>query len=179
MEQPRFLLDGTLGRLARNLRMFGLDAKWVDLPFREVVGLGSREGRWILTRRAGYRAVAVGSVPVIRILADVADAQVVEVLRLLPAPVDRSRWFWRCLRCNEQLEALPHDLAKDRLPDHVALVHRSFRHCSSCGRMYWPGTHRERMLLSLNSWAKQAWGEAWEAGLETDLGRDLGQRAPG
>lgn len=179
MEEPRFLLDGTLGRLARNLRMFGLDAKWVDLPLRKLMELGSREGRWILTRRAVSRAMEAGSVPVVRILVDVADAQVVEVLRLLPAPVDRSRWFWRCLRCNEQLEALPHDVAKDRLPDHVATVHRSFRHCRLCGRIYWPGTHRERMLLSLNSWARQAWGEPWEAGRDMGLGPDLGQRAPG
>jgi len=36
-----------------------------------------------------------------------------------------------------------------RLPERVAALHENFTHCAGCDRVYWPGTHYERMRAAL------------------------------
>jgi uncharacterized protein with PIN domain len=138
--------------------MFGLDVELRDMPLLELVRRGLKEGRWVLTRRAQADGLGALSVPVMRIVEDRPDRQVIQVLRRLSAPVSRSRWFWRCIVCNAWLEEMPKERAVSKVPDHVALSHDCFRECPCCGRVYWPGSHRENMLRSMESWARQAWG---------------------
>lgn len=157
-EEPRFILDGSLGKLARNLRMFGLDAELMDRPLRQILSRASREGRRVLTRTAQARRLRNWPVPVMEIRDDRPENQLIQVLRSLPQPVQSSRWFWRCLVCNTRLQEIMREEAAFRVPDHVALSHERFRHCPSCGRIYWPGSHRKNMLRSMERWAMEAWG---------------------
>jgi hypothetical protein len=54
--------------------------------------------------------------------------------------------FQRCLRCNDLLEpVLDEDVAAAQLPPRVRERHAAFRRCPACGRLYWPGTHHQRM----------------------------------
>lgn len=157
--EPRFILDGSLGKLARNLRMFGLDAELMDRPLKHILFRASREGRWVLTRRTEARRLNSGPVPVMEIRDDSSEKQLVQVLRSLPQPVGSSKWFWRCLVCNTVLKEISREEAASRVPDHVAYSHERFRHCPKCERIYWPGSHKENMLKSMETWAVQAWGK--------------------
>lgn len=53
--------------------------------------------------------------------------------------------FARCLECNTPLvEAGPEAVAR-RAPPHVRRTRQRFRACPDCGRVYWEGSHTERM----------------------------------
>jgi uncharacterized protein with PIN domain len=144
LREPRFLLDVHLGRLARHLRMLGLDAAWSpDAPDAALAAASARERRILLTRDRGLlkrSAVTHG------LLVRAADPrrQLDEVLDRLDlrraiAP------FARCLRCNGRLLPVEKAEVVDRLPPRVRERQEAFRRCDGCGRVYWPGTHHARM----------------------------------
>jgi uncharacterized protein with PIN domain len=55
------------------------------------------------------------------------------------------RPFVRCTRCNALLEPLAPEAAAARVPARVRERHARFLSCPGCGRVYWEGTHVERM----------------------------------
>jgi len=144
LAEPRFLLDGHLGRLTRHLRLVGCDA--AHQPQAEDAALAARaaaEDRILLTRdldllkravvRRGYRVRATDPF-----------AQAVEVLRRFDL-AERLAPFTRCLPCGEKLGRLPATAATPRVPPAVAARHTDFRHCPGCGRVYWAGSHHSRL----------------------------------
>jgi uncharacterized protein with PIN domain len=53
--------------------------------------------------------------------------------------------FTRCSRCNEALLEASLDEIAERVPPHVRATRRTYRRCPVCERVYWRGTHTERM----------------------------------
>lgn len=140
----RFVLDGHLGRLARHLRMLGLDAAWRrDAADAELARDSAAEHRVLLTRDQGLlkrRVVTHG----LWIRATDPRRQLSEVVRRLDlyrvlAP------FTRCLRCNTPLEDVAKADVEEALPPAVRARHDTFRRCPGCGRVYWRGSHHRRM----------------------------------
>ncbi len=123
--RPHFLCDAMLGRLVRWLRLLGYDARDTRLVRRPDVG------------------------PHCFIRHD----RVQEQLRQLAAAFNlgAARAGTRCLRCNVALEDLPRDAAAGRVPPHVWRTHQQFARCPSCARIYWPGTHWDRMTEELSA----------------------------
>ena len=81
----------------------------------------------------GYFVRATGSEP-----------QLAEVLRALQLePLVRP--FARCRECNTLLEDVPKSAVLGRLPDKVRAQYEHFKRCPGCERVYWEGTHYERM----------------------------------
>ncbi|HPB28349.1 MAG TPA: Mut7-C RNAse domain-containing protein [Acidobacteriota bacterium] len=140
-----FLVDGMLGRLARWMRLLGLDAEFrPGLPDDELIELAVAADRILVTRDrrlAGRRAVRDR---VILIAAERWPDQVAELLAGQPE-LGPIRPLTRCLRCNEPLVAVDAAEVVSAVPPYVSAHHREFRRCPSCGRIYWPGTHRDRM----------------------------------
>lgn len=138
----RLAVDRNLGRLARWLRLLGLDV--VSLPLLEPPQLLRAAGdRRLLTRVRSLRGRAVV------IEADRLEQQLPEALRKLGLRVDLSRLGRRCSRCNAELEEISPAEAAPFVPEHVLHQQRSFRRCPRCHRLYWPGTHWERMRALL------------------------------
>ncbi len=146
----RFLADCNVGRLARWLRALGYDAAYEPrLPDAQVVGRALAEGRVLLTRDADMmrrRVIAEGGVRAILLRDDRVQEQVrqvVEELDLLAG--DPAVALSRCLDCNVELEPTPKAAVLDRLPPHVRATQDRFSRCARCARVYWPGTHWQRM----------------------------------
>jgi uncharacterized protein with PIN domain len=53
--------------------------------------------------------------------------------------------FTRCLICNGLLRAAPFDEVKGQLPENAARVYHEFWRCTACHKVYWPGSHYQRM----------------------------------
>lgn len=143
-QPPRFLADSMLGRLTRWLRLLGFDCAYPgEIGDEDLVRLGVEQGRVVLTRdRSLPDEWRVTGIRVLR--AEHSFDQVVEVLRSfdLGAAV---RLFSRCSECNLALvDALPQQVA-DRVPPRVRAAQQEFRACPGCGRVYWEGSHTERM----------------------------------
>lgn len=145
---PFFLADAHLGGLARFLRMLGFDTLHDPaLQDPEIRRLARDEQRVVLTRDRELlkcRDIARGCyVHAIRVEAQLAE--VAERYRL----AERARPFTRCLLCNVPLERVEKAAIAERVPEKVRLLQREFTRCPACDRVYWPGSHYERMLAAL------------------------------
>jgi uncharacterized protein len=143
----RFLADCNVGRLARWLRALGYDAAYEPrLPDPQVVARALAEDRVLLTRDVDMmrrRVIAGGSVRAVLLRDDRVQEQVRQVVEELGLVTDRA--LSRCLDCNLELEPRSKSAVLDRLPPHVRATQERFSQCPRCSRVYWPGTHWQRM----------------------------------
>jgi uncharacterized protein with PIN domain len=141
---PFFLADAHLGGLARFLRMLGFDTLH-DPALRDaqIRRLARDERRIVLTRDRELlkcRDIARGCyVHAVRV-----EAQLAEVAERYGLAT-RARPFTLCLRCNLPLQRVEKAAVAERLPEKVRLLQSEFTRCPGCDRVYWPGSHYERM----------------------------------
>ncbi len=144
LDEARFVLDGHLGRLAAHLRMIGFDT-WYrnDVADDVLAAVSAEERRILLTRdRALLRRGIVTHGYFVR--SDQPREQLREV-------VDRFRLgqaakpFSRCIRCNGRLESVGRDEVLERLQPLTRRYYDVFARCSTCDRVFWRGSHHERM----------------------------------
>ena len=138
-----FVADAMLGRLAKWLRLMGYDTLYpAAADDRELVRIARAEGRILLTRdqelahRKGLRTLLIKS--------DRLEEQLGQLLEELE--MDSENLPPRCPLCNTALEAISRSEAEARVPAYVYSTHEEFTRCPSCDKIYWRGTHWQRML---------------------------------
>lgn len=144
----RFVVDVNVGRLANLLRILGLDAAfgngWDDAA---IADMAEAEGRIVLSRdRELLKRSKVVHGRLVR--ACDPEEQLLEVLTLfgLRGPFAR---FSRCLRCNVPLLPVAKADIIDRLLPKTRKYHDTFSMCPSCGRIYWAGSHFDKLAERL------------------------------
>ena len=141
----KFIVDRTLGKLARKLRVLGFDVAYRGGGnLEEATRAALTEGRLLLTRSRRMREKVKG-LNIFIVEANDPPEQVREVLAKLNLQPTPCRFFSRCLLCNESLLAIPKEEVEERVPDFIYRVYDSFHVCPRCQRIYWPGTHFLRM----------------------------------
>ena len=142
-ENPRFLVDRTAGKLARWLRILGLDVEYIaTCEPAAVVRAARQSGRKTITRSSGLaRRLGVNS---ILLRSEQLGQQIRQVLD--DVGVSSCQPFTRCNICNARLVETPKEEVKGRVPNYVYMNHEVFSVCPVCGRYYWHGTHWRRML---------------------------------
>jgi len=149
--RPKFIVDVNVGRLATWLRIMGYDAAFPRTASdNELVRLALKQDRMLITRDSGFllrRCVRLGQMRMLYVVADDLRGQLRQLIRELHLNLDGG--FSRCLRCNEPLEPVDKAAVADHLPDYVARTQTVFSQCSSCHRVYWPGTHWSNMISEL------------------------------
>jgi uncharacterized protein len=155
LQDPRFVLDQHLGRLAAYLRMLGFDVvHTVPAPDPELAAISSREHRVLLTRDVGLlkrKEVRRGYF----VRATTPRVQLVEVVKRFGL-LDAIAPFSRCFVCNTPLEPVEKDAIAQQLPARTADLHTEFRQCPTCGRVYWKGSHYDRMRALIESVQREA-----------------------
>jgi len=142
----RFVADTMLGRLARWLRALGYDTLYLrrasDL---ELLRIAREEGRLLLTRdtRLARTARAQG----LLIQAEGLDAQLRQVVAALGP--SGGELLSRCLECNTPLEARTREEVMGVVPAYTLETQSEFYGCPGCGKVFWPGSHADRMLARL------------------------------
>jgi hypothetical protein len=144
----RFLVDQMLGRLSTWLRLLGFDTLYVrDEPDSVLVRRAADEGRVLLTRD---RLLArVFSARVYLVQARELPAQVREVVQALRLPLRKDALFSRCTLCNRPVEEVDKESVRDRVPEAALQQYERFTYCAACDKIYWPGSHHERVLAQL------------------------------
>jgi hypothetical protein len=142
----KFIADVMLGRLAKRLRLLGFDVLY-DRTFddNEIIRLSLEQHRVILTRDTGLTQRPLASNHLF-IKNQTVDKQLDEVFSAFPE-TQTVRPLTRCSECNAPLVEISKAEAKDLVPQHVYQSQQSFLQCGQCGRVYWPGTHVNRMKL--------------------------------
>ncbi|NOZ03133.1 MAG: Mut7-C ubiquitin/RNAse domain-containing protein [FCB group bacterium] len=139
-----FTADSHLGKLARRLRLLGLDVTFDrNIGSRELVKQAVSQKRVLLTRNRQLlmpnviqRGYCVRS--------DQADEQAMEVIRRFDLG-DSLNPFSRCLSCNGMLEPVPKEEILHRLPPMTKETYERFFQCQNCHKIYWPGSHFEKL----------------------------------
>jgi len=77
------------------------------------------------------------------------DDQLLEAVERLALAPDGSGWLSRCLECNAPLEPGDREALRGLVPERVFATHSDFMRCPGCAKIYWAGSHADRMLERL------------------------------
>ncbi len=137
----KFLVDHMLGRLARYLRFMGYDTYYPsgDMSDDEILRIAHQEGRVVITRD---RELARRSGGLLLRSGDYRE-QLKAVVREFNLKADNM--LSRCSLCNEPLVRVEKEEIRDRVPEYVYQHSEEFYLCPKCGRVYWYGSHTERI----------------------------------
>lgn len=148
----RFIVDDNVGRLAKWLRMIGYDALFsANTDDGRLVHIAINEGRVLLTKDTQImkrRVVTSGRLRAILIKDDDPKQQLRQVIEELNLDC-HSGQFTRCLECNHLLEPRDKQEVRDLVPPYVFRTQSQYMQCPQCQRIYWRGTHWQRMKEEL------------------------------
>jgi len=158
-----FIVDSNAGKLARWLRMMGYDTLFFkDIEDGRLVDMAMKEGRVVVTRDtqiAKRRVAANGSLRVILTRDDDPREQLLRVMKELSLDCQQMQ-FTRCLECNRRLVSRSKEEVKDLVPPYVFRTQVQYMQCPSCSRVYWQGTHWQRMKSALEEITAASSGHA-------------------
>jgi uncharacterized protein with PIN domain len=151
-EPPRFLCDPSLGGLARWLRAAGYEAAEAPgTPGHRLPDEAHRRGLVLLTTETEVferRLVARGELVVCWVPSALRMAeQLVMVLRDLGLDLREPR----CMACGGALVPTPKDVVAPRIPPRTARWKDEYFVCAGCDRLFWQGTHWERIERTLRA----------------------------
>ena len=141
------IADAMLGKLARYLRMLGIDIIYKsDYADDEIIERAVSENRWVLTRDTllvKRRGFARGKIKFIFINDDSVQKQLQQIFQYFK--LNKHPNFSRCIVCNSELAKVDKKDVKHKVPEYVFLTQEHFYKCSICNKIYWSGTHVENM----------------------------------
>lgn len=143
-QEPKFVLDTHLGKLASYLRMLGFDTLYRnDFGDDDLAEISGHEDRYLLTRDRGLlkrnivsRGYHLGSTNPREQLSEVV--QRFELIELI-------RPFRRCIACNGILSRVEKAAIQERLAPNTRRYYDDFFICNQCSNIYWKGSHYQRM----------------------------------
>ncbi len=145
----KFVVDVMLGKLVKLLRMLGYDTLYYrgEDP-QELVELACQQGGLILTRNKRLTTQGLKG-HVMFIKEDNPTLQIKELLDEGVVTLDEEAFFSRCLLCNFRLHPISREEAEGKVPDFILYQQQQFYHCPHCKKIYWSGSHLERMKQRL------------------------------
>lgn len=152
-ETPRLICDAMLGRLARKLRLAGIDTLYHHGSDSDFVAEAVSQRRIPVTRdlqlsrRRVFRSLNL--VPIVPASSHYRQ-QFKQVLAELKQRGYRIEGLAaRCPECNMKLSSVDKFSVAARVPAYVFINHEEFSLCPGCLRIYWKGTHHSHFVSDL------------------------------
>lgn len=151
----KFLCDQMLAGLGRWLRAAGYDTEIVETPIEDgkILESALREKRLLLTRDQHFTEMQAAEKTVIFLTGNSVEECILELNRLL-----KVDWlldpFSRCLQCNSLLVEPDAQSIRTQVPADVLSFSDRFWYCPQCQKVFWKGSHTDRMLEQLEAWQK-------------------------
>ena len=146
----RFVNDVHLGKLSRYMRLCGFDTVYnKEFNDQDIINQALTGNRVILTRDQGLlrnKKVTHGYC----IRSQHTEEQLKEVISRFDLK-KRITPFTRCMICNELLIDTTKQEILCRIQPLTRRYYRKFKICPSCDRIYWNGSHYNRMRSYLKS----------------------------
>ena len=147
MGKVKFILDENLGKLAKWLRFLGYDAAiYKSISIHNKIRLALREQRVYLTRNKKI-AKLKQKFPRKYIKSENYKEQLKELKDYIE--YDEKYIFTRCSVCNRILKDTSKENVKKLVPTYIYQIHKEFKICFFCGRVYWKGTHFKKIQETL------------------------------
>ncbi len=143
----KFIADNMLGKLAKWLRILGFNTSYPKYAKDvELVFISASEDRILLTRDTGI-IKRKGLKNYLFIRSDFWKDQLIEVIEAfhLRDVLSEEKFFTICPICNEELKPIEKDEVIGRVPHYVFCTTNEFSVCPSCKKIYWKGTHIEKI----------------------------------
>jgi len=154
LRKPKFICDVHLGKLARNLRMFGIDVHYKNFLIDEdIVKISLAEKRTILTRDTGLlKRADVTHGYFIR--NDEPEKQTAEVISRFSL-MKLVKPFTLCLDCGSKLVKINKKDILHLIPENVKQAQNKFFYCVNCKKIFWAGSHINNMTLFIKEMMNQ------------------------
>jgi len=151
----RFIADANVGKLARKLRLLGLDTAYDrELDDATVAAIAANEGRVVLSKDRGLlKRSKVVYAHLVR--SEDPQEQVREVLRAFGLRPPYAGAFTRCARCNAVLAPVAKEAVLHRLEPKTKKYFHEFKRCPGCDAVYWSGSHHQDFTRRLQALAEQ------------------------
>ncbi len=138
----KFICDEMLGSLAKWLRILGYDTKYVkNVSDEKIIEIAEKEGRIVLTRDKLLARKSKG----IYINERDVEEQLKKVIESLNLDIEEEKILTRCTICNIKVTKIDKDKVKGKVPEYVWNNNEDFWICPSCKRIYWIGSHWNKM----------------------------------
>ena len=148
VQEPRFIVDDMLGKLAVRLRMLGFDATFYhDSADSFLLRKSREEGRVLLTR--DLELSKIKNANALFIESKLLKYQIQQVIGHFGLKIILQNMFSRCSVCNAPLKNISREEAKSHVPPMVYKIFNEFAYCPKCEKYYWKGTHYEKMIEEL------------------------------
>jgi len=145
LRKTRFVLDCHLGRLARYLRQLGFDSLYRnDYTDDQLAQTSAEQHRILLTRDRNLlkRSIVTHGYFIREFDPSKQLDEVVQRFDLKAQIIP----FGRCTLCNGIVERVDKQRIADQLEPKTRKYFDTFWQCSSCGQIYWEGSHVKHML---------------------------------
>ena len=150
LRHSAFIADVHLRRLARYLRMLGFDTLHDNgYADEEIVRIAAESERIILTRdRMLLKNGAVTRGYWVRSTDPIEQAR--EVIRRFDLR-GQVKLLARCPTCNGEIVPVEKDEVYERIPPKTALWLDEYFICTTCGKLYWRGTHYPKLMQKIDA----------------------------
>jgi len=144
LQKTAFMVDINVGKLARLLRMCGIDTRYEpELNEADLAEQVVTNRRILLSRNRDLlqrKIITWGHL----VRAEQPEEQLAEVITLYGLE-EAIKPFSRCLECNALLQPVEKTAILHRLEPLTKKYYQTFRICSDCNQIYWRGSHHQRM----------------------------------
>ena len=149
LREIKFIIDVNLGKLSRFLRMLGFDVLYDNrYDDHKIVRISSKDRRIILTR--DQNLLKHGSITHGYWLRNSdPNKQLLEILNRFDLQSLISP-FTRCMDCNGVLHSVQKEDIVAEIPLKTAKYYSEFYRCPSCKKIYWPGSHYQKMKKKID-----------------------------
>jgi uncharacterized protein with PIN domain len=149
LEKISFVVDVNAGRLALFLRMLGFDTVYGnDIRNGRLAEIAQSQNRILLTRDTTLlkrKIIMHGYL----LREQNPNRQLVEVVRLYDLS-SKIKPLNRCIPCNGLLVPISKEVIMDRLEPLTKKYYHSFHICEDCRKVYWPGSHQEKIYAFID-----------------------------
>ncbi len=150
LRDTKFILDVHLGKLAKYLRMFGFDTVYKNY-YKDIgiIKIAEKQKRIILSRD---KKILNNKLITHRYLikSEYPKEQIKEVIFNFDL-YKKIKPFTRCLLCNGLIKKVSKQSIIDKLEPKTRNSFDDFYQCAFCKKVYWKGSHYERMMNFIKS----------------------------
>jgi len=148
----KFLCDQMLGTLAKWLRIYGFDTFYANskISDEELIEISKDEKRVLISRDKQLIQIAKReNIKTIELKTIDIDEQIISVLKVLK--FNKSQILSRCIICNSAVEEINKNEIKEKVPKKVFENNEEFWFCKNCNKIYWKGSHYEKMIEKIDN----------------------------
>ena len=149
LEEIAFAVDINAGKLALFLRMLGFDTVYEnDMDKGRLIKIAVSQNRILLTRDKSLlkqKIITHGYL----LMAQEPDRQLMDIISLYDLN-SRIKPLTRCIPCNGVLVPVRKEVILERLEPLTKKYYHSFHICEECKKIYWAGSHQEKISRFIN-----------------------------